>query len=146
MPDQIDPSKLDLIQMVQRARMQHDADALPSQTQINYWIEVKRQTEGSTPTANTGQWVLVCSLDQVDALWTTVKTATEQGKLGYKSKVAVISRQNPAGCVIYVRTYDADDLDDRARVYRALRDLGITNPLDYTNESDNTSTSGRSSE
>lgn len=139
MADQFDPAKLDLIQMVQRARMQHDADAKPSQTQINYWIETKRLTQGTAPTANTGQWVLVCTHNQVDDLWALIKTATEQGKFGYKSKVAVISRQDPAGCVIYVRTYDADDLEDRARVYRALRDLGIKHPLDYTNESDATS-------
>jgi len=34
-----DPPNLDLISMVQQARMQHDADVLPSQVGAVYWIE-----------------------------------------------------------------------------------------------------------
>jgi Domain of unknown function (DUF1917) len=129
-----DPAKLDLIQMVQQARMTHDADALPSQALIGYWIEAKRAVDGLPPTPRTGQWVITTTLPEIDALWAVIKAATRAGQLGYKSKAATIARQggtDAADRVIYVRTYDADDAADVERVQQALRSLGVAGELHY---------------
>jgi hypothetical protein len=133
-PDPFDPAALDLIAMVQRARMQHDADARPSQANVGYWIEAKRLVAGRPPTPRTGQWVIPTTVTVIDALWDTIKAATEAGTLGYKSKVASVSRRGGKDAtdrVICVRTYDADDAADVQRVLGALRDLGITGDLRY---------------
>lgn len=123
------PPNLDLIQMVQNARMMHDKDATPSQSAANYWIESKPLQENvPAPTARTGQWIIKTSLDNVDAHWQTIKTATEKGELGYKSKVATSARDIKEGQnmrVILIRTYDADDLADVQRVQQALQALGF---------------------
>src|SRR5688500_13020118 len=79
---------LDLIRMVQNARMQHDAEAMPSQSGGVYWIEAKRAAAGPQPTARAGYWVIETTAGEADALWATIRAATEAGQLGYKSKVA----------------------------------------------------------
>lgn len=121
----------DLIRMVQQARMQHDAEARPSQITGNYWLECKPTIEQSlTPRA--GEWVIETDLTQVDALWAQIRTATIAGQLGYKSKVATASRsiEHPQQRIIVVRTIDADQADDVTRVSDHLRAMGIT-PLRY---------------
>jgi len=51
------PINLDLIEMVQRARMMHDEDARPSDYAAVYWIEAKRGAgDYPAPTANAGEW------------------------------------------------------------------------------------------
>jgi hypothetical protein len=115
---------LDLIAMVQRARLAHDANATPSQVAAVYWIEVKRMGEGAAPTPRAGQYIIKTTVDAVDALWATIKAATERGDLGYKSKVSTASRRGqPNERLIYVLTYDADDTADVERVGAALRAL-----------------------
>lgn len=119
---------LDLIGMVQRARMQHDADAIPSQVAAVYWIEAKREPSGPAPTARAGYWVIPTDVQHVDALWQTIKTATRAGTLGYKSKVSTAARdlgKDREDRVIHVLTYDADDTADVERVGNALRAMGI---------------------
>ncbi|MBX3080192.1 MAG: DUF1917 domain-containing protein [Anaerolineae bacterium] len=131
--DKLDPQKLDLIQLVQRARMANDEDAKPSEVNIGYWIEAKRKGDGAQPTPRTGQWVIRTNLEDIDAMWERIKTATEAGKLGYKSKAASVSRmgKNASGRMICVRTYDADDQADVERVLNALREIGIEGKLRY---------------
>lgn len=129
-----DPPALDLILMVQQARMQHDATAKPSQANIGYWVEAKRQTMGKAVTARAGQWIIATSLAEIDALWMTIKTATEFGKLGYKSKAGTLSRQggtDQVDRVILVKTVDADDVADVARVRAMLIELGVRGELRY---------------
>lgn len=119
-----DPS-LDLIQMVQRARMLHDRSARPSDYSSVYWIEAKRQADGPAPTANAGEWRATLPAAEVDAVWERVKTLTAQGALGYKSKVSTqgpVSRDERMLCA---RTYDAGDRADVERVGAALRALGL---------------------
>ncbi len=130
-----DQPNLDLIGMVQRARMTNDAEAQPSQVSAVYWIEVKpqqpeRQPEHQ-PTPRAGHWLIVTTLGEVDAVWTRIKAATQAGQLGYKSKVATASRGAANERVIYVMTYDADDQADVERVRAALTALGFTDPLHY---------------
>lgn len=122
----------DLIQAVQRARLQHDAQVAPSQVSGVYWIECKRQVDGPAPTARIGRWVLSTDLAHVDTLWAQVKAATERGQLGYKCKVATVSRTaDPQARFIQVMTYDADDRADVQRVGDALVALGISAPLHF---------------
>jgi hypothetical protein len=119
-----DKPNLDLIAMVQRARLAHDANATPSQVAAVYWIEVKRGGDGPMPTSRAGQYVIETTVSAVDVLWATIKAATERGELGYKSKVSTASRGGqPDKRTICVLTYDADDSADVARVGHALQML-----------------------
>ncbi len=129
-----DQPDLDLISMVQRARMTNDAEAQPSRVSAVYWIEAKpkqTQTPQRQPTPRAGHWLIRTTLGEVDAVWARIKAATEAGQLGYKSKVATASRVAADERVIHVMTYDADDGDDVARVRAALSALGFTDNLRY---------------
>lgn len=120
---------LDLIKMVQQARMAHDREATPSALSAVYWIESKPFTSAPPPTPRAGEWVIETTLTEVDALWVKIKAATEQGELGYKSKVSTspAKRQiDSAARIIVVRTVDVDDQADVARVEAALDGLGIS--------------------
>ena len=125
MNDQHDKPNLDLINLVQRARMAHDADAKPSQVAAVYWIEAKPRESAPAPTSRAGHWLIRASITDVDAVWAAVKAATERGELGYKSKVATASRHRANERLIYAMTYDADDAADVQRVGDALRALGL---------------------
>jgi hypothetical protein len=125
---------LDLIAMVQQARMQHDAEAVPSQIAAVYWIEAQREVDGAAPTSRAGCWVIRTQVREVDALWERIKAATRAGKLGYKSKVTTAARaagKDRDDRIIHVMTYDANDADDVERVRTALRALGVSAPLQY---------------
>lgn len=125
---------LNLIQMVQQARMMHDAQTKPSTVDAVYWIEAKNLTQNaSQPTPRAGQWVLDTDLEHVDALWEIVRTATERGELGYKSKVSTASRsgESTESRTICVRTIDETDTVDVERVREALRSLGIAGDWRY---------------
>ena len=130
---------LDLIQMVQQARMMHDADAKPSQVAGVYWIEAKSNTpETKPPTPFSGQWELETSVTEVDAVWAKIKTATEAGELGYKSKVSTSSRnqRNPDARTLAIRTYDRRDEADKSRIRAVLENLGITGDWRYVGDSE----------
>ncbi len=119
---------LDLIQMVQQARMMHDRAATPSAFSAVYWIESKPLTAYPAPTAQAGEWVIETTVAEVDVLWAAVRAATEAGQLGYKSKVSTVPAKHQANVnarLIVVRTVDADDAVDVARVGEALRTLGV---------------------
>jgi hypothetical protein len=125
---------LSLINLVQQARMQHDADAIPSQVSGVYWIEAKRPADAPAPgpTPRAGYWRIPTTLDAVDALWAQIKAATEAGQLGYKSKVATASRDaQPGSRVIHVLTYDASDAADVERVRVALESIGVPGDMAY---------------
>ncbi|MFN8374655.1 MAG: DUF1917 domain-containing protein [Anaerolineae bacterium] len=131
MPD-YDKPNLDLIRMVQQARMAHDADAVPSQVSAVYWIESKPREPQQTPTSRTGAWRISTDLQHVDALWAQVKAATENGSLGYKSKVATASHSGSVNArEIRVCTYDSADSVDVQRVGDALRALGVADEMVY---------------
>lgn len=126
---------MDLISMVQRARMAHDDTAQPSKAAAAYWIEAKNQ-HGDTlqPTARSGEWCITTTVQQVDSLWATIKAATEAGQLGFKSKVstsAVPGQKSLDARMICVRTVDSADAADVARVEQALRDLGVAGEMAY---------------
>jgi hypothetical protein len=120
---------LDLIRMVQQARMQHDSGLRPSQVSATYWIECKRPSATPAPTPRTGEFRLFTHVAQVDDDWERIKAATLAGQLGYKSKVSTRpTPDHPAadGRTICVRTYDHSDAADVERVRAALVALGFT--------------------
>lgn len=131
MSDQQDnPINLDLIQMVQRARMQHDDDAAPSKVPGVYWVEAKSQQPNTPqPTARSGEWRIPTTVAAVDALWVQIKQATEAGELGYKAKASTRPAKTQTdgdARMICVRTYDAEDTEDVERVADKLREMGLT--------------------
>lgn len=129
-----DQPNMDLISMVQRVRMQHDSEAAPSEVSAVYWIEAKCQgADCQSPTAHTGAWVLDTTVADVDALWETVKAATESGKLGYKSKVSTAPRASSSrdSRTIMVLTYNSRDPDDVQRVRDALKHAGVDGDWRY---------------
>jgi hypothetical protein len=135
MPDELKPEQLDLIQMVQRGRMAHDAQAQPSQMTGVYWLEAKPLRETPPPTARAGEWRIPTTAAAMDALWARIKTATEAGELGYKSKISTTPAHGQAEAdarMIVVRTRDADDSADVERVRAALRALGVDEAITYT--------------
>ena len=125
---------LDLISMVQRARMQNDDAAIPSQVAAVYWIETVPEVPVAAPTSRAGRWVIRTTVDQVDDLWMLIKRATKAGRLGYKSKVSTAARdmgKDQNDRVIHVVTYDADDTADVERVRAALLELGVSASIEY---------------
>lgn len=129
---------LDLISMVQKARMMHDNEATPSEVNAVYWIEAKDQTDTApAPSSQVGQWILEINTQQVDKAWAIIKQATEQGKLGYKSKVSTSSRNQKLGDtrLIYVRTYDKTDTNDIQRTRVMLTELGVDGNWEYQADS-----------
>jgi hypothetical protein len=135
------PPNLDLISMVQAARMQHDSEALPSRAGGVYWIEAKRKIGVyPAPTPRSGQWVMGTTLEAVDALWHKIKQATEEGKLGHKSKVSTAAgpgQSDTNARLICVRTYDVDDTADVERIRAALEALGIEGDWRYEQDRSN---------
>ncbi|MEO1166098.1 MAG: putative phosphothreonine lyase domain-containing protein [Chloroflexota bacterium] len=126
------PSKLDMdiINMVQNARMQHDNDAVPSKVPGVYWIEAKAPADHQQATARAGEFKIKTDVDSVDAQWAVIKQATENSELGYKSKVSTSPTDGtPHGKqrLIIVKTYDADDREDVERVRAKLEALGFEN-------------------
>lgn len=134
-----DKLNLDLINMVQNARMAHDDDAQPSKVPGVYWIEAKCPPDKcQQPTSRSGEWRIETTVDHVDALWKTIKEATESGDLGYKSKVSTSPAHNQGRRdqrIICVRTYDADDSADVQRIKEALLALKVPEPLQYERDS-----------
>ncbi len=121
---------LDLIQMVQKARMLHDASAKPSQIKAVYWIEAKCDAcQGPTP--RSGQWVLKVPAENIDEQWATIKAATESGKLGYKSKVSTASQNQHNEHWLCVRTCDSQDEADVQRIRAMLTELKVEGDWSY---------------
>jgi hypothetical protein len=127
--DKPKPADLDLIRMVQQARIMHDREAVPSNISAVYWIESKPLTPMPDLTPRAGQWLIESSAAEVDDLWVKIREATEAGRLGYKSKVSTTAAKGQSQAsarLIIVRTYDADDSADVLRIQTVLREIGVT--------------------
>jgi hypothetical protein len=113
-----------------------DDSHLPSRVTTSFWLFAQRQ-RGTypAPTDNCGKWLIFSPISEIDQIWGTIKTATEQGLLGCSSKVATAkvnpNAQNPDEKVICVYTYDSNDVEDVKRVRQQLRELGFTRRLSY---------------
>ncbi|MEL6268699.1 MAG: putative phosphothreonine lyase domain-containing protein [Chloroflexota bacterium] len=130
-----DDMNLDLIQMVQRARMQNDDNALPSQMTAAYWVEAKAPQGGPTPRA--GALIIETKADVIDDLWKQIKAATEAGKLGYKAKASTSpgkSQPHASDRLIHIRVADGDDTADLERIRAALREMGVSGEIPFNGD------------
>jgi len=109
----------------------------PSEVTDIFWIFAKRQAADEYPPAtdNSGKWLLFVPVEQIDATWSVVKQATEEGRLGSSSKVATAKpnshASNPAMKVICVYTYDWTAEADVRRIRQELRTMGFLQKIAY---------------
>lgn len=111
----------------------------PSEVTDAYWLSAECKTGNfKKPTERAGKWLIYLSMDWIDEYWAKIRQATEEGLLGYSSKVAT-AKPNPLASskakLIVVYTYDWMDEKDVFRIREQLRKLGIERKLSYkTNE------------
>ena len=111
----------------------------PSEVTDAYWLSAECKTGNfKKPTERAGKWLVYLSISWIDEYWAKIRQTTEEGLLGYSSKVAT-ARPNPHASskakLIVVYTYDWTDEKDVFRVREQLRKLGIEKKLSYkTNE------------
>ncbi|MFJ8955172.1 putative phosphothreonine lyase domain-containing protein [Streptomyces sp. NPDC102381] len=89
-----------------------------------------------------GKWLWFPPVSLLDAAWDTVRAATQNGLLGYRSKAATLINTRPGSDdsrrPICVYTHDWRDIEDVRRVLTALRGLGIVDVLLYKTDADTT--------
>ncbi|MEV1092364.1 putative phosphothreonine lyase domain-containing protein [Streptomyces microflavus] len=87
-----------------------------------------------------GAWIWFTPLSLLDASWTTIHAATQDGLLGYRSKAGTLISTRPKSDdtrrPICVYTRDWRDIDDVQRALTNLRTLGIVDVLLYKTDSD----------
>lgn len=131
----------EFIKSYQRRLSSPHAESKPSEVTDIYWIHAERKA-GEYPgaTGASGKWLVFVDVEKVDEIWTQVKKATEEGKLGDSSKVATARPNSNATDqnkkVICVYTYDWTDEDDVRRVREELRQLGVTRKIPYKADQD----------
>ena len=113
----------------------------PSQVTDKYWLHAERK-KGDYPaaTSNSGKWLIFVPISQIDEVWTKIKHATEDGRLGDSAKAATAkpnsNATDPATKVICVYTYDWTDKADVSRIRQDLRALGIVSKDPYKADHD----------
>lgn len=113
----------------------------PSQVTEVYWIFADRKKGNyPKPTPKSGKWMIFVPVKDIDEVWAKIKKATEDGRLGFASKVAT-ARPNPNSLspnqrVICVYTYDHEDESDVKRIREELRMLGMTHKIPYKTDED----------
>jgi hypothetical protein len=117
------------------------SNAKPSEVTDVYWIyAVRRKGKYPKPTVKSGKWIIFVNPQNVDEVWTKIKKAVEEGKLGDSAKVATAKPNPLAGHskahVICVYTYDWTDQRDVKRIRDELRRIGITNKIPYKADED----------
>ena len=95
----------------------------PSQVKNAYWLFAERK-QGKYPShsENGGKWLVFIPIEQIDNVWSQIKSATEKGRLGDLVKVAT-AKPNPNATdsnakVICVYTYNWTD--DRTSLYGTM--------------------------
>lgn len=120
-----------------RARM---SDREPSKVKTDEWLWAERKVGSYTQdTATSGKWLIFVATTQVDRVWSIIKQATQEGKLGNIAKVSTakrISDSRPNRHVICVYTYNWKDETDVHRIRAVLRELSITWKISYKADSD----------
>ena len=120
---------------------QQYVEANPSEVTEVYWLYAIRQ-KGTypKPTPRSGKWLIFVDRNDNDAVWATIKEATEAGRLGGSAKVATAKpnpyAMDPKTKVICVYTYDWTDEADVRRIRGELRALGITQKISYKADAD----------
>lgn len=87
-----------------------------------------------------GKWLIFVSVRNLDHVWSKIKRAVEEGKLGGIAKTVQSGgnsgRSKSAATVICVYTYDWMDVQDVKRIRAELRKIGITRKLSYKTDED----------
>ena len=64
---------------------------IPSKEKDIYWITAEREKgDYPMPNKNSGKWLVFEHINKIDEVWEKIKFATEEGLLGYASKVSII--------------------------------------------------------
>ena len=108
----------------------------PSSVTDRYWLFADRKKDHyPKPTSRSGKWLVFVNVKDVDEVWEKIRKATEDGLLGFDSKVAT-AKLNPNASnsnqkVVCVYTYDWKDEEDVRKISEELTKLGITNKIPY---------------
>jgi hypothetical protein len=117
------------------------SDLKPSQVTSAYWLTARRR-KGKYPAHSKrgGKWLIFVPSEEVDEVWARVKSATENGLLGERAKVATAkpnpNAKNPSTRVICIYTYDSADEADVRRIREELPKLGFTGRIPYKTNGD----------
>ena len=102
----------------------------PSRVMNVYWLFAERK-QGKYPShsENGGKWLVFVPIAQIDNVWSKIRSAVEEGRLGDLAKVATAkpnpNATDPRTKVICVYTYNWTDIEDVMRIRQELRQLGI---------------------
>lgn len=100
-----------------------------------FWIYAKRQkNDYVVDDLKSGKWIVVTEKEEVNHLWSLIKQATEEGKLGYISSVSTAKLQEGIAENVYiisVYTGNYSNLPDVMRVRQSLRKIGISEEIIY---------------
>lgn len=100
----------------------------------NQYIEVFDKTNKNKETKFYGKWISLLSEKYANNVWQKVKTATEEGYLGHRTRVHIptkYKKSNKNFVTICFYTYDCRDYKDVLRVRDELKKLGFIHPLRY---------------
>ncbi len=105
------------------------------------WIFTEGKPDGYPPmNERSGKWLIFASVAEMDALWSVIRQATENGLLGCGSKVSTAyvnpHAQSTTERVICVYTYDWTDTNDVMRIRAELRRLGVVKTIPYKSNED----------
>lgn len=101
----------------------------------NQFIEVFNSINKNKPTKFHGKWISILGETYANNVWEKVKKATEEGKLGYKTRVYFPflkdSKSSRKFVSICFYTYDCRDFRDVMKIREELKKLGFIHPLRY---------------
>ena len=104
-----------------------------------HWVYAQRK-DGEYPehTSHGGKWLIFVGSHNLSRIWSKIKIAVEQGKLGGLAKVPRYSSraQSLKSGVICVYTYDWKDRRDVERIRQELRKLGVIRKISYKADED----------
>lgn len=125
------------------ARTEQPAHASPAITIHTPWLWADNPSADPDRERHwSGKWLWFPPISLLDASWATIRTATENGDLGYTSKAATLINTRPGSDdsrrPICVYTNDWRDLDDVRGILKSLRKLGIVDVLLYKTDADTT--------
>jgi len=104
-----------------------------------YWEYAQRKI-GEYPehTSRGGKWLIFVGGQNLPRIWSKIKIAVEEGKLGGLAKAPRHSSraQRTGNGVICVYTYDWKDRSDVERIREELRKAGITRKISYKTDED----------
>jgi hypothetical protein len=108
--------------LLKRAPHEEDCENIPSSCGCkveSLWAIV---SEAVPITDNTGKWLIFPGAlgPTVDALWASITSSTEEGRLGFAAKITLADREN---CAIMVYTADHTNVGDVKRIGDEIRAL-----------------------